>query len=130
MSEKLEVGTTWVLPFTSMTGDPEHQRFEQPALIFGVLVSLAEGVVKRYHSDLYHDAVGLKRQYDEGAMVSGFTFYWAVGECGTSLAFTDGEGWKAVNDVWPEYEKYQVILDGDQRSAYTTSWGLIVRRLA
>lgn len=50
------------------------------ALLFGAMVPLTDGVVKHYHSDLYHDAHWLaKHVRDE------MTLYYAVRDTGTSL---------------------------------------------
>ena len=59
-----------------------------PQLVFGELVKLATPVVKRYQSDLYHDARWLGAQLAqtfEGAQTERFEFFYAVSAWGTSI---------------------------------------------
>lgn len=50
------------------------------AYTFGYLITLADGVVKRYHSDLYRDA-----QWLEKHLTGPMTFYYVVRENGTHI---------------------------------------------
>jgi hypothetical protein len=53
--------------------------------VFGLLVEMAQPVVRCYYSDLYHDALWLK-DYLQGKE---FKFVWSVGECGTWITDDD-----------------------------------------
>lgn len=55
------------------------------SVLFGELVKLAQPHVKRFHSDLYHDA-----QWIERHVTGPLTFYFGVGEYGTNIG-TDQE---------------------------------------
>lgn len=55
------------------------------ARVFGELLRLAEGNVKAYTSDLYHDAMWLRENV---AGKPGTSFYYGVRESGTSLAWS------------------------------------------
>ncbi len=64
-----------------VNGEWDDCQLSNRALLFGELVRRTEGVVKAYHSDLYHDAEWITEN------ISGPTvFFWGIHESGTHLS--------------------------------------------
>ena len=80
-------------------------------LVFGRLVRLAGPVIKRYESDLFHDATWLVKH------VAGrsFTFFWSVGESGTAIGTDEREVTRAA-DVLGHTGLYRVTVELDERN--------------
>ena len=56
----------------------------EPQFIFGQLVKLAiDKGIAHYHSDLYHDAIWIRRHWE--AIVEAGVFFYGVRETGTSI---------------------------------------------
>ena len=81
------------------------------AMVFGHLVDLTDNVVKRYRSDLYHDARWLRDYFAEA-----ITFYFAVREAGTSI----GDSRKDVSLIGYA-ALYRVDIVKEERN-YGESW--------
>lgn len=74
--------------------------------LFGTMLDLAQGVVVRYGSDLFHDACWLKNWITDVGDARWAEFYWSVREYGTFI------GLEPVNALVVQHQ-YRVILTLD-----------------
>lgn len=87
-------------------------------LVFGRLVRLAAPVIRRYESDLYHDATWLRTHLAGTA----FTFFWSVGESGTHIGTDEALAYQAARTLHHTgMYRITVALDGRHRTVLAVS---------
>jgi hypothetical protein len=80
-------------------------------LVFGRLVRLAAPVIRRYESDLFHDALWLR----EHLAGTEFTFFWSVGESGTHIGTDEALAHQAAR-ILHHTGMYRVTVALDRRN--------------
>lgn len=86
----------------------ESAEFSVKAFVFGELFKLAQGKMKRYESDLFHDANWINKY-----LTGPCQFDWVLRESGTHIgqdvAFLVSD-WNMFSDVLGVY-RFEIILD-------------------
>lgn len=106
-TDQVRPGETVVRKMTSSDGT-ETINESDIAQTFGELVKLSCGVIERYHSDLYHDALFI---YRKALGENDVKFLWSPNDCGTHIATADDEYLvDHVLSYWPNVSIYGVHL--------------------
>jgi hypothetical protein len=87
-----------------------------PQAIFGEMVKASIGIIQSFHSDLYHDAVGMHQKAKGPDTVGYFElrapFLWFVGHMGTHLYWLDGEASRPTVELVAQTYPYIYFYDG------------------
>jgi hypothetical protein len=92
-------------------GNTETDVSHAVPLVFGRLVRLAASVIKRYESDLFHDAQWLRKHMTGRS----FTFVWSVGESGTGIGADEAEVTRAA-EILQHSVLVRVTVELDERN--------------
>ena len=82
--------------------------------VFAVMCEIAEGIIKHYKSDLFHDARYLENRCDFSQPV-----FWSVGDCGTHI----GQGFESIEDApwiqsYGHYKHYKIYIESRERLGF------------
>lgn len=89
MATTLTPGTIETVPLTSGRFEHANESRSLRALLFGAMLDRADGVVKHYRSDLFHDALWIEK-FVAGEM----TWYWMVRTYGTHIGTDLGAAYR------------------------------------
>ena len=96
-------------------GSTEDTNFHGSARIFGAMAEVAGPILEHYHSDLYHDAMFIKRTVQDLVPFEPVEFYYGIRNTGTSIA----ENLEVVNMMQQEVVLHVKIELTDERLLLT-----------